>query len=474
MLNSRIYLNIITIALSVSLLASCEKSLEVEAEKNPNLGLSPDNAIKTAADLQSILNSCYDNCANMMNGRGQVAADLLADDILAPNNKEPFKTAIYNRHTDQFNGYVGDVFSQPYYTIYRANTMDLYYSKVSISASEKDRMQGESAFLRALCHFELVKLFAQPYGYTTDNSHLGVMLRTRAKNEAIPRSTVAETYNLVLSDLDAAIAKLPVSNGVYANKWAAKALKAKVLFTMGKYDDALPLLTEIINTGGFTLSDSLNRFRRDEVASEIIFGFVCGDNAYENGSRGAEFKDQYRTDVNNSKPFIGLSTEAANLFKDTNDRRSNLVRVFDAGTSTEMWTTTKFNQTTFGTPYLTLTEMVLMRAEALAIKNNGVDALAEITKIVNRAYKDPSVVLANISNPSLLENIRLEHRKEMMCEGDRLHQLKRIGADTKRGVGTGSVTIRGANWDCNGMILQFPSSCGTSSIFVFNPLTVCE
>ena len=225
-------------------------------------------------------------------------------------------------------------------------------------------------------------------------------------------------------------------------------------------------------SAGYTLSDSLNRFKRDEVASEIIFGFVSGDNAYENGSRGAEFKGEYKSDLN--PPYLNLSSEMYGLLKDTNDRRSRLTKVFNAGTSQEFAGTTKFNHITFAAPYITLTEMVLMKAEILAIQNDGVGALAEITKIINRAYIDPAPVLANISNPSILTNIRTQRRIEMVCEGDRIHQIKRIGADVKR-AGTGAKPqVRGVDWDCNGMILQFPSSCGTSSLFVFNPLTVCN
>lgn len=471
------YTRILLFSLVLSgLFSACEKNLEIEAESSTALGLAPDKAIKSAQDLQYMLNSCYDNCANMMNGSMQITADALGDDIQAPTNKEPFLTAIYNRHTDQFNSISGGVFSEPYFTIYRANTMDLYYDNVSISATEKDRMKGETSFLRALCHFELAKLFAQPYGYTSDNSHLGMILRTRARNEAIPRSTVAETYALIISDLQQAIAKLPATNGVYATSWAAKALLAKVYFQMGRYTDALPLLTDVINNGGFLLSDSLNRFKRSETATEIIFGFVCGDNVYENGNRAAAFKDLYRNDQLDpaTPPYLLLSSECATLLNDTNDKRSKLVRVYNAGTADAKYTTTKFNQTTFATPYLTLTDMILMKAEALAITNNNVDALAEITKIINRSYYDPAPVLANISNPGLLENIRIERRKEMVCEGDRVNQLKRIGADLNRGIGSGSVKVRGADWNCNGMVLQFPSSCGTSNVFVFNPLTVCN
>ena len=32
-------------------------------------------------------------------------------------------------------------------------------------------------FLCVFVHFEMVRLFAQPYGYTLDNSHLGIPYR---------------------------------------------------------------------------------------------------------------------------------------------------------------------------------------------------------------------------------------------------------------------------------------------------------
>ncbi len=456
-----------------TLVSSCEKNLEVEAEKNPSLGLSPEDAIKTPQDMQNLLNSCYDNCANMMNGMFQISGDLLADDVTPPSNNDPFRMAIYKHNIDQFNSYVGSVFSQPYYTIYRANTMDLYYDYVTdLSTAERQRMEGEAAFLRALCHFELVKLFAQPAGYTADNSHLGVMLRKRAKNEAIPRSNVAQTYEMIVSDLTTAISKLPPTNGVYASQNASKALLAKVYFLSGQYALSLPLINELINNGTYTLSDSLNRFKRDEIASEIIFGFVAGDNPYENSARSGEFKAAYRSDL--GIPLMGLSTDMYNLLKDTNDKRSKMVTLFNAGTPDELAASTKFNLTTFATPYLTLTDLVLMKAEILAMQGDNAGATTEITKIVNRAYYNPAPVLAAINTPSLLENIRNERRREMVCEGDRIHQLKRIGADVNR-TGSGSpVYIRGVIWNCNGMVLQFPSSCGTSSLFVYNPLAVCN
>lgn len=47
----------------------------------------------------------------------------------------------------------------------------------------------------------------------------------------------------------------------------------------------------------------------------------------------------------------------------------------------------------------------------------------------------------------------LKEKIEMAMEGDRVQQLKRIGAK-----GEPSITIRKAPWNCNGLAIQFPAS----------------
>src|SRR5574343_330874 len=118
--------------LMVASFAACEKNLDVSPD--PSFGLDPAEAIKNADDMQKLLNSCYDACANMMGGQFQVISDLLADDVTRPLNNDGNMTAIYNRSGAQFNGTSNSAYAQPYFTIYRVNVMDLYYSQVSFAA----------------------------------------------------------------------------------------------------------------------------------------------------------------------------------------------------------------------------------------------------------------------------------------------------------------------------------------------------
>jgi hypothetical protein len=330
-------------------------------------------------------------------------------------------------------------------------------------------MKGEGSFLRALCHFETVKLWAQPWGFTNDNSHLGIILRERAKNEAIARSSVSASFNLIINDLLFAIDNLPETNGVYADKMAAKALLAKVYFHIGRYNEALPLLNDVINSNKYTLSDSLNRYDRIKTKSEIVFGFVA-DSAFEM-QRGDAFRSNYTT---KGTAQMGISNDLFNLIhSDTTDRRNNLLKVVvKDGVQTIL--TTKFDlSTVFACPYITLTELLLTRAECLGMLNNNISqGVDDLNRIIKRAYGESTTRALNSSTDAitLLSETRLQRRIEMFCEGDRVQQFKRIAVASQNN----PQEIRGAKWNCPGMILQFPGSEGTSANFIYNPTTVCN
>ncbi len=130
-----------------------------------------------------------------------------------------------------------------------------------ISDSLKKQMQGEARFLRAYANEELLLYYGQ---YKDPSSKYGIILRDEfvATNTIyLPRATVEEVYNSILSDLDFAIGALPGANKNkgYANKWTAKLLKARVLLNRGAGDDYAQVITvtdDIIQNSPFSLEDN--------------------------------------------------------------------------------------------------------------------------------------------------------------------------------------------------------------------------
>ena len=74
---------------------------------------------------------------------------------------------------------------------------------------------------------------------------------------------------------------------------------------------------------------------------------------------------------------------------------------------------------------------------------------------------------AYINQEDLLELIEKERRLELCFEGDRIHYMRRQGAFYNN-----ELLIRDAEWDCDGFLLQFPSTEETA-VFEPNPSGGC-
>ena len=167
------------------------------------------------------------------------------NELRGDNPNEPLANndlkAIYNRETIRWTSYVGGVNRDFFYPVLRVNSLlDSFDLIEGLSAEDQTRMEAEAKFIRAFCFWGAVKMFAQPYGYTEDNSHPGIPLPTYLRDAPFPRASVGEAYAQIEADLNDAIANLPDDNGVYATKDAAKALLAQVHFLKNDFEAAAP------------------------------------------------------------------------------------------------------------------------------------------------------------------------------------------------------------------------------------------
>lgn len=443
------------VAFSFLFVTGCEKSLEYEQEGS----LTTEEAIKTADDLQMVLNGIYDVFANTMNGNIQTFNELLSDNINKPKTSE-FYTEMWVHNTNFFNGAIGGVYADAYRVIERANVLISNVDNVTgLTDSEKARMLGEARFLRAYMHFELTKLFAQPYGFTSDNSHPGIIVREAGVYETKPRSSVANTYAFIIEDLKFAQANLPGSNGNYASSYAASALLGKVYFQMMDYTSALPLLDEVINNGGFSLGD-IHRFQEDVISPETIFGIVS------TSSEGDDRSGVYKGNYTSNDPELSMRSEFVQetfgtLPDTTVDLRAEWFTVSNGGTSTERYILNKFPLQMLNMPLIYLTDIKLLRAEANAILGTNLgQSIDDVNDIRTRA--NYSILLPpTTSAGGIITAAQRERRIEMSGEGDWIQHLKRRGASGE------NIIIRDAPWNCPGMILQFPVTENTT-VFEMN------
>jgi hypothetical protein len=175
---------------------------------------------------------------------------------------------------------VGNIWNYGYKIVNAANGfLKNIATATNIPASDKQSMIAEAKFLRAYANAELLFFYGQ---YDDITSDYGIILRKdfiTTENVTLPRNTVKESYDFILSDVDSAIAGLPNLNSknYYANVWTAKLLKARVLMeraSNGDYTQAQSLCADIITNGPFALENSTKDIflSKGLSSSEVILG----------------------------------------------------------------------------------------------------------------------------------------------------------------------------------------------------------
>ena len=134
-------------------------------------------------------------------------------------------------------------------------------------SEEIDNKLGECYYIRGMMYFYLCRAFGRPY-YQAPDKNLGVPIVNGTPDdmdnlELPDRSTVAETYQQAISDLQKAEELMTINQGpAYASKEAAQAMLSRVyLYMSGTYENpntqyaelAVEYATRVINSGEYSL-----------------------------------------------------------------------------------------------------------------------------------------------------------------------------------------------------------------------------
>lgn len=456
------------IAIALITLTSCADLLE-QKPQDTGSNVLPDEAIQTSQDLKELLNSAYDVLANTYDGTFQNLPTLMSDNLERPVNQDNY-VSVWLRRSTIFNGAVGEGYKQQYIAILRANTVLENLDNVTdLSDADRSKYEAEAHFIRALCHFDAVRAWAQPYGYTPTNTHPGVAIRESSAIVNAPRATVGEVYSFILSEIASAKAGLPDENDVYATRWSAIALEAEVRFQQHNYPLANELSNQVLTEGSAIFDTEVSKYQFPQASPEAyfyIFSAVRKDTTLVD-SRNGGFRGNY---YNGGTPNLFIPQDLYNTFTqygDTTTARGKLVDKRDQDGNISYFTR-MFDNQYFNIPVLTYTQMMLIRAESAAeINGNLTQAIDDINAIRERAYgSNVGNILSTASANDIITAARLERRLEFPFNGQRFYDLKRMGSQGE------NIVVRGSAWDCNGMILQFPAVEATD-LFLLNPTGGC-
>ena len=246
-------------------------------DKFPDNAVAEDKAITTVEEADQAVIGIYSSFLSsaLYSGYLTLLPDVQCDLVYAVNGYSNNLGDIWRWNILATNGEIEAVYGSLYSLIGNCNFMLDNAAKLMPTLVDDDDVDhlenlcGEAYFARALAYSELIKLFCVDYKSDDDaKNELGVVVRTSYYEEQpIVRSSLYDSYQQVLADLDKAVGYLaldedydPAYDGYlynyssYFNEYTVYALRARVALYMLNYEDAVKYSSKIIDSKMYTLS----------------------------------------------------------------------------------------------------------------------------------------------------------------------------------------------------------------------------
>lgn len=442
MKRNKYYIIILTIFFFIT---SCKKSfLEVPVSKQ----VVAEDYVTNLSRAEEFLNGTFFITATeFYTYTTTVYADIIADNIkpLSSSSGRLFPMYSWQQEPDEeangtinMNAYWRRGYNTIRYCNFLLQRIDDFRNE---NPTKADAIKGQLYALRALTHFNLANIFAQPYNFTPDASHPGIPYDTiYEQSQHIVRQSVREIYDHAIDDLNMAIQLIPISlTGImpsnitaqsWISKYAAKALLARILLFKGDFVNAKSLASEVsaavpimpradYPSKLFTVNDK-----------ESLFWFPPAQNS--SGSSVA-FQGYYFSMTN----YFAATSDLVDLIK---QRPADSRNKWFATMTGNNWQIKKFpmgvvagitiSGLAYYHPVIRSSEMYLTVSEASA--KTGDESTARFYLDAIRQRADNSVAPSTATGAALLDSIYSERRKELCFENLRMYDLLRLGKGVNR------------------------------------------
>jgi hypothetical protein len=401
---------------------SCDSFVEVDLPKSQliNEAVFEDYATASAA-----LTDIYSNIRTkgVLTGASTGISNTLgnyADEIISVDKPTNASLPFYNNSLLPSHATVALYWNASYNQIYAANSIiEGAQKSKNLTPEQKQQLQGEALFIRALLHFYLVNLFGDiPYINQTDFK----------QNRSVTRVPVQKIYESIIHDLEDAAFLLPVdysgNERVRPNKLAVKALLSRAYLYNKSYPEAAITASAIINEGALYMLEP-------DITKVFLISSRETIWQLQSGNTGANtLEASFFTFTAGPPPLVSLNNNLVNSFSVSDLRRSNWIKTISNKTSTwyHAYKYKENNATSASKEYsivFRLAEQYLIRAEARAQQGDLTGAKEDLSKIRNRAGLNNTTA---VSKDEILSAILNERKWELFSErGHRFFDLKRIG-----------------------------------------------
>jgi tetratricopeptide (TPR) repeat protein len=441
----KIFKNTCATAMSIFALSSCgDDFLDIA----PQSSLSSTTFFKTEGDFVQALNGVYAPLRDIYGipdrdtpGTGAwLMGEMRSDNthyILNTGNRGfEDAEAIDGFLDDPLNGRTNAKYYNNFILIGRANQIISRIDEATFAQSSKDNIKGQALFLRALAYFDLV----QYYGAVP----LHLVPTTTMENASLPRSTVDEVYNQIISDATEAGELLPLKSDQQlgrATKGSANTLLGNVYLVLKRWADAEAILKQVA-TMGYSLvpvyADVFKTTNENNLESIFEVQYLAG------ATQGQQSNFIYNFLPRLSDPSVITGVAgSANSQGGWNTPTPDLIADYDPGDSRKdasiafiggypyikkyMNPHSIWNNTDDNFPIYRYAEVLLMIAEALNEQNKSAEALPYLNQVRDRAFGAGVSPVRNTNQEALREDILHERRIELAFENKRWLDLVRTG-----------------------------------------------
>lgn len=419
--------------------SSCKKYLDVQ----PKSTISEEQLFESEIGFQQALVGVYSQLAsrNLYGDNltmGFVSA--LAQNYAVAGTSAPFvQTRALDYSSAQVINYTNNIWLAAYSAIAGAN-------KVIINSAEKKQVltatnyalvRGEALGIRALLHFELLRLFGPEF--QAGRNLKAIPYKTTVDQFSLVPSTTEEVINLALKDLDEAAALLkdvdPITfdspnRRIKFNYYAVKALEARIRMYMGDGPGAFSAAQMVTSSGKFPFvtssAASSTAGSKDRLfITELVFclrvpkliDWVDGEYFKFRGSASqrltrstANFNTLFETAAGGGTDFrflYGLESDFGTLFP------------------SKFWQTYQYNTTDSNrldqlVPVIRLSEMYYIMAETAPTITDGIQYLNIVRQNRGLGQLPPDLTPTRFRT-----EITKEHQKEFYAEGQLFFYYKR-------------------------------------------------
>lgn len=394
------------------------------------LNTKPNQALKTPttlADLKGLLQNedVFNNQPDP--GLGEIASDdFLIQDAVFPSlsatdrNSYIWAKDVFDATTTQASDW-----NSPYQMAYYANVVLDALPGISASASEKasyDQVKASALFYRAWAFYGLLQTFALPYDKTQAANQPGIPLRLNSDLNTHPgRSSIADCYAKVLSDLKSALPALPVTP-VYKtapSQPAVNGLLARIYLGMGDYTNALSYANACMSQFS-TLTDynTLNKptttaINNTYLSEDIYHSNMVGHIVY------SVRRDSY------------IGPDLYNSYASNDLRKTKFFAILDGLPQYPRFVGSYDFK---GLKYdgLATDEIYLIKAECQARAGDAAGAIGSLNALLSKRWKTGTFIPYTAANAdeALLLVLR-ERQKELLLRGLRWTDLRRLNFESK-------------------------------------------